>query len=277
MTEPVDHAGDGGEEGVAAARAFGITRPVVLPETFDGNKSWDEWIFHFESVAAVNGWNDEDKLKWLRVRMTGRAQKALHLLPEASRETYTAVKAALKARFDPASRHTRYQAEFQTRRKKPSEGWADFADDLKGLVDKGYPTLQEEAREQLAVNAFLQQLSPPQVAFGVKQKRPSTLDDAVAATLELESYTIPSPAGISLAQPEEPSPPPVSHISGITQLTEAVERLTAEVQRLKQQETRPRQRRSPTFSGECWRCRQAGHRARECPQNAQSPPRKQGN
>ena len=36
-----------------------------------------------------------------------------------------------KACFDPASRHTRYEAEFQSRWKKASEGWADSTEDLK--------------------------------------------------------------------------------------------------------------------------------------------------
>ena len=83
------------------------------------------------------------------------------------------------------------------------EGWADLADDLKALSDKAYPTLPYEAREQLAINAYLQQLAPPQVAFSIKQKRPATLDDAVATTLEMESYVAPMPLSVSLAQPEE--------------------------------------------------------------------------
>ena len=33
-----------------------------------------------------------------------------------------------------------------------------------------------------------QQLDHPQVAFAVKQKRPNTMDEAVSATLEMESY-----------------------------------------------------------------------------------------
>ena len=36
--------------------------------------------------------------------------------------TYAAARAALKARFDPVSHHTRYQAEFQACRKKATEG-----------------------------------------------------------------------------------------------------------------------------------------------------------
>ena len=144
------------------------------------------WSIHFGNVADVNEWDDEQKLKWLKVRLTGRAQKAFQRLPEASRATFNLAKAALKVRFEPESSKTRYQAEFQSRRKKTSEGWADFADDLQSLAEKAYPSLQHEARERLAINAYLQQLTQPQVAFSVKQRNPETLDDAVAATLEME-------------------------------------------------------------------------------------------
>ena len=37
-------------------------RPLVLPEVFDGQKSFDKWVSHFENVSAVNGWNDDNKL-----------------------------------------------------------------------------------------------------------------------------------------------------------------------------------------------------------------------
>ena len=115
---------DGSSGEAVACAAGGVltpARPIVLPEIFDGTQSWDEWVFHFESVATVNGWDETDKLKWLRVCVTGRAQKALHLLPEAAWGTYTTMKTALKACFDPESRHTRYQAEFQARRKRAAE------------------------------------------------------------------------------------------------------------------------------------------------------------
>ena len=44
------------------------TRPVVLPENFSGDTSWEEWESHFQNVTAVNNWTEEDKLKWLKVR-----------------------------------------------------------------------------------------------------------------------------------------------------------------------------------------------------------------
>ena len=143
-------------------------------------------------------------------------------------------KAALRGRFEPESRKIRYQAEFQSRRKKASEGWADFADDLQSLTEKAYPSLQHEARERLAINTYLQQLTQPQVAFSVKQKNPDTLDDAVAATLEMQSY-VESPhnhAGtVSTLQPETETAT-VAVIDPVEKLIRMVEWLTERVETL---------------------------------------------
>jgi len=182
------------------------SRPLVLPETFSGEGSWDEWISHFENVAAVNAWDgDSAKLKWLKVRLTGRAQRAFQQFTEESRGSYSHAKKALQERFDPDSRRELYAVELNTRRKRKGEGWADFAEDLRRLTDKAYPDLQEEARERLALNGYLSQLSDPQVSFSVKQRQPRSLDEAVTATLEMESYSRTGPGRIAHVRSEEAS------------------------------------------------------------------------
>ena len=45
-----------------------------VPCHLNGEGRWEEWAYHFESVADVNGWDVVLKLKWLKVRLTGRAQ-----------------------------------------------------------------------------------------------------------------------------------------------------------------------------------------------------------
>ena len=225
------------------------SKPVVLPEPFNGETPWDEWTFHFGNVADVNGWDADKKLQWLMVRLTGRAQKAFQRLPEASRATFDLAKEALTERFEPKSRKTRYQAEFQARKKKPSEGWADFADDLQSLAEKAYPTQQHEARELLAINAYLQQLTQPQVAFSGKQTNPGTLDDAVAATLEMESYAESSSnrtGAVSILQPENETAT-VTAIGPVEKLTRMVERLSEQVETLQLEASRTR--RQPADGG----------------------------
>ena len=99
MTEPDPRAADGGGGGERVELpgpecSVRMTRPVVLPETFDGTGNWSEWI---ENVASVYGWDNTLKLKWLPVRLTGRAQKALQRIPEATAGTYEATRETLKA------------------------------------------------------------------------------------------------------------------------------------------------------------------------------------
>ena len=57
-------------------------RPLVLPNPSSGKGSWESLISHFEDVAAENSWNDDQKLLWLRVRLTDRACTAYTSLPQ---------------------------------------------------------------------------------------------------------------------------------------------------------------------------------------------------
>ena len=135
--------------------------------------------------------------------MTGRAKRVFQHLTEESRGSYSRAKKALRERFDPDSRRELYAVELNTRRKRKGEGWADFAEDLQHLVDKAYLDLQQEAREYLALTSYLGQLSDPQVSFGVRQRRPKSVDEAVAATLELEAYAKTVPGRIAHVGCEE--------------------------------------------------------------------------
>ena len=49
-------------------------------------------------------WDDAAKLKWLRVRLTGRAGTVFRRLPEATRGDFKEAKKALKKRFEPDSK-----------------------------------------------------------------------------------------------------------------------------------------------------------------------------
>jgi len=56
----------------------------------------------------------------------------------------------------------------------------------------------------MALTQFMGQVDNPQVAFSVRQKRPTTLIEAVSATIEMESYLRPKPSHIAQVEPEQP-------------------------------------------------------------------------
>ena len=76
-------------------------------------------------------------------------------------------------------------------KKLRSKEWATFAKDLNQLVECAYPDLQEDAREHLALTHYLGQLEHQQLAIIGKQKCPKTMDEALRATLEVNSYLSP--------------------------------------------------------------------------------------
>ena len=121
---------------------------MALPEIFtgDGKQSLSDWLDHFDGVAAVNEWDAEAKKKWIRARLTGRAATAFRRLPEADRATFSKIVVVLKKRFEPECRKDLYIAEFQGRRKRRTEDWAAFGEDLTMLVERAYPALQTEAQ-----------------------------------------------------------------------------------------------------------------------------------
>ena len=89
------------------------SKPLVLPEMFNGEGSWDNWITHFENVAAVNKWDVAAQILWLKVRGTGRAQKGFQRLSEGAQADFKLATKALRERFEPASKRKLYVAEFK--------------------------------------------------------------------------------------------------------------------------------------------------------------------
>ena len=227
----------------------GRARPLVLPEIFDGNDSFTDWICHFESVSAINGWTDDDKVLWLRVRLTGKVHVAYTRLSHETQGSYAATKEALSQRFEPPSKRQLYKVEFESRQKQDKESRADFGDDLLLLAGKAFPSLQDEAREELALSKYLDQLKDPQVSFGVKQRRPKTVQEAVSNTIELESYLVKSASSkvmqVTQKEPEEQAAVAVIQ-STQRGLVDMMQRLVERVEQLEMTQKSPVPRVQPS-------------------------------
>ena len=184
-----------------------VTKPLVLPETYTGEGEWSQRICHFENVAIVNGWDDNKKL--LRLVKGQTDWTGAERLSDTASASYKEAKKA-QQRFKLASSKGLYKAEFQTRRKKKAEGWAEFVEDLKIIVDKAYPDLQDEAREQMALTHYLAQIENLQVEGGSFPSEVIVVDSLMTegvlgvdflkthrCNIDLERTTDPGPMGSS--------------------------------------------------------------------------------
>ena len=199
-------------------------------------------------------------------------------MPAAAKASYAELKKALKGRFEPKALKERHLAEFQSRKKSRTEGWAEFADSVKLLTDKAYPDLEDKARECLALNHYLGQIDHPQIAFSVRQRQPSTLMEAVSATIEMESYLQPKTGRV--AHVDESDREADSVIGAIQQqqksLLSAMDRV---MERLEKLEAQNRETVRPPPSGSsnrravvCHKCHREGHYARGCASQPRSEP-----
>ena len=153
------------------------SKPLLIPEPFSGDcGNWQEWIDHFESVAVVNKWDtDGDKLKWLRVRLTGKAHTVFMKLPENTRKDYGECVKALKKRFFPDSKKELYVAELHTRAKRDDEDWASFGDALRVLSDRAYADLERERANVWLSTSSCHRLKNPRLLLELSRSDPKTL------------------------------------------------------------------------------------------------------
>ena len=100
---------------------------------------------HFENVFTGNGWNDDNKQLWLKMRLIGKAHVEFTQLVHKTQQSCETAKKALIDCFDPPNKQQLYKVEFEARAKRHKETWADFADELLHLCNKAFLKLQEEA------------------------------------------------------------------------------------------------------------------------------------
>ncbi|VDI50652.1 Hypothetical predicted protein [Mytilus galloprovincialis] len=91
------------------------------PATYDGISSWIDYKSHFDMVALVNNWTENQKGLYLAVSLRGQAQAVLGDLPTDVRSNFVTLVNALEERFAPTSQTELYRVQFRERKQKASE------------------------------------------------------------------------------------------------------------------------------------------------------------
>ena len=163
-------------------------KPRVMPDHYNGQGSWEDYLIHFEMVAGINGWDEDTRCQYLAVSLRGTAQQVLGLLSVEQRRDYEAIREALNSRFGTARTTELFRAQLRSRSQKKEEDLPALAQDIRRLISRAYPDAGLEVQETLAKDQFMEALLDPEMRYKVYQGKPGTLNEAVTVAVEYEAF-----------------------------------------------------------------------------------------
>ena len=256
---------------------------------FSTTSDFHLWTQRFELYILEAGLPAEKKSSELLSLLEDEPFRVVSQLGLVSAATaYEDIKKALQQQFSPTGTETEWQFKLQSRRQKPEESLAEFAGQLRMLVDRAYPDWEPKQRLELARNQFIQGIHSSTTQLVLMKDKPKDfagaleLAQATEAVQTAQKRTCMRTATVKENEVNVLTPPTgqfqeLSH--QVKQLTEAVARLQAT----------PTRGRRPQYQGRyrgqfqqgqqgpvCWSCHQRGHVRRNCPQQQQiQPPTRQ--
>ena len=255
-------------------------RPRVMPDQFNGNGSWPEFISHFEICAELNEWNNRQKAQYLSVSLRGPACQLLRTLNPARRVNYHELVTALGQRFNPENQTELFRAELRNCQRLTSQSLPELAQEIRRLVHLAYPTASQDVMDVLGRDYFIDALDDSDLRWRVYQVKAKSLDDAVCAAVEMEAYKKAERQRVqprkSLRQIEhhqfENSVP--SEKISLEKLQQQMEHLKEMIGKLSQKSNLPSEGvKKERKEIECWNCGNKGHYKSECrkPRQFQKP------
>ena len=76
-----------------------LAKPLIMPSSYDGKTSWDDYQLQFELIAESNGWNVFTMAIYLATSLSGCAQAVLTDLNANLRRNYKALSDVLSLQF----------------------------------------------------------------------------------------------------------------------------------------------------------------------------------
>ena len=171
---------------MATGNAPPAHRPAVMPEAYDGEDDWAEYLAYFNQCAAINQRTDAQRASFLGVRLRGAAQRFHATLTAAQQQNWQDVRTQMAQRFAPDGNVRQYKAQFKARRRRPEEKLATLADDLRRLVARAYPAMPDALQQELIRYQFIEALTPASLRVRLQEHPPQTIQEAMEMATHLE-------------------------------------------------------------------------------------------
>lgn len=264
MSQNDDHNEDGLLPGPADDAAAADANPtpvlnIMTPGTvkmakFNGSTPWRSYINQFNRVSMMNGWTDKNAYLW--IHLDGDALHYLEELPRSTEMTFEEICDVLDTRFSAGRLSNLQKAELLGRRRQQGESLSQFGQSIRQLVNGAYPNFPTDAKEELAIEKFLDALNP-ELRRVIYQNNPTTLTAAIEEGLKLEAWGLVEQrkhgqrAAIRLCETEAED---TEHVRMLKDLAQKVESLN---------DNRNREN-NDRKTIVCFYCEKKGHIARDC-------------
>jgi hypothetical protein len=149
--------------------------------------TWPDYLVQFEAVAAWNGWTKPERAMQLVAALSGRATSFLAGLSTRQKLDYDYLLQRLTARFDPVSQATAVRAELRLRQRRKNETLSEFGEEVRQMIIRAYSTWDTAAREDLAVERFIDGLTDRDQQRHVTLAAPTTLTAAITTAAHFEN------------------------------------------------------------------------------------------
>ena len=172
--------------GMNSSMSRSFSRPKV--PTFDGTISaqFRPWIIQFEAIARHQGWTLGERVVRLVSSLTGPAANLLIGMTLGQLDNYNFLRARLSRRYDPPEREEAHRTELRARTRRRNESADDFAENIKNLAQRAYPSADQNMLDNLVVERFREGHGNEELK---KHLYPSTgLQDLIGAYMRFETH-----------------------------------------------------------------------------------------
>ena len=156
---PIDPQATGDIRGNASCSIL-HTSPHMKPQTYNGDEDWESYLNHFELCAKLGRWSYHDRVLYLAASLRGNAQVYYMALMPAERSSYHTLVVKLGLRFSNARQQPMWISRLEARVRRQNESIAELGDGLRRMSQRAYSSLNNEAKEMLALNQFYKSVSP---------------------------------------------------------------------------------------------------------------------